>query len=91
MSSFDGELVVEPGNTLGHNETKTSLIALLRPVVRERRAGTVISSQVYDFNGDALGPDISLFGPGKQSRVEGTSRHGQRLRLDAIVCGRRRP
>ena len=65
-----GELVPEPGNTLQHNETKTSLIALLRPIVLERRAGTIISSQAFDFKGDALGPDISFFRPDKRPLVD---------------------
>jgi Uma2 family endonuclease len=34
--------------------------------VRERRLGTVLAEQEYDFGGNAHGPDISFFSPAKE-------------------------
>ena len=66
----DGELVPVSGNTFDHNSTRDLLIELLRPVVRERDLGTVISEQEYDFDGNAHGPDISFFRAEKTEMVE---------------------
>ncbi len=62
----DGELVEMSGNTAYHNTIKIILLALLLPIIRERRLGTLFSEQEYDFNGNAHGPDLSFFGPAKQ-------------------------
>lgn len=61
----DGELVDVSGNTGYHHSLRDFLIVLLRPLVRERRLGMVISEQHFDFDGNAHGPDVSFFGPEK--------------------------
>jgi len=62
----DGELIDVSGNTPNHNSIRDLLIALLLLFVRERRLGTVIGEQEYDFDGNAHGPDVSFFGLEKQ-------------------------
>jgi Uma2 family endonuclease len=66
----DGELIDVSGNTPLHNIIRDLLIALLLPFVHERRLGTVIGEQEYDFNGNAHGPDISFFGLEKQPLLQ---------------------
>jgi Uma2 family endonuclease len=62
----DGELVDVSGNTLRHNWLRDLLIALLWPIIKERKLGHVVAEQEYDFSGNAHGPDVSFFGPAKQ-------------------------
>jgi Uma2 family endonuclease len=62
----EGELVPMSGNTLRHNAIRDLLIFLLLPFVTERRLGTVVGEQEYDFDGNAHGPDVTFFGPAKQ-------------------------
>ncbi|MBZ5623384.1 MAG: Uma2 family endonuclease [Acidobacteriia bacterium] len=66
----DGELIDVSGNTPNHNSIRDLLIALLLLFVRERRLGTVIGEQEYDFNGNAHGPDVSFFGVEKQPLLQ---------------------
>jgi Uma2 family endonuclease len=66
----NGELIDVSGNTPAHNGIRDVLIACLYPFVRERRLGRVISEQEYDFGGNAHGPDVSFFGPGKEALVD---------------------
>ncbi|HLK18192.1 MAG TPA: Uma2 family endonuclease [Bryobacteraceae bacterium] len=62
----DGELVDVSGNTGGHNELRDLLIALLLPLVKQKKLGMVIAEQEYDFGGNAHGPDVSFFESRKQ-------------------------
>jgi Uma2 family endonuclease len=66
----DGELVDVSGNTPVHNNLRDYLIELLRPFARDRRIGSVISEQEYDFEGNAHGPDISFFGSAKRGLLD---------------------
>jgi len=66
----DGELVEVSLNNLEHNSMRDLLIEIARPFVRERRLGTVVSEQGYDFAGNVHAPDISYFGVAKQSSAE---------------------
>lgn len=66
----NGELVPEPGRTARHNLTLVEVIVLLESFVREHRLGQTILGQAFDFGGDALGPDVSFFGPAKSALVE---------------------
>jgi Uma2 family endonuclease len=66
----DGELVDVSGNTAYHNVIKMLLIGLLLPLIRDRRLGTLLTEQEYDFDGNAHGPDVSFFGPEKRPLVE---------------------
>jgi len=59
---IDGELVDVSGNTGEHNDLRDLIISLLRPFVRGRQLGRVMSEQEYDFRGNAHGPDVSFFG-----------------------------
>jgi Uma2 family endonuclease len=61
----DGELVDVSGNTLGHNQLRDLLIAMLLFYVKEHKLGRVVGEQEYDFDGNAHGPDVTFFGPGK--------------------------
>jgi Uma2 family endonuclease len=70
----DGALIDVSGNTPNHNAIRDLLITLLRPFVRERRLGRVISEQEYDFNGNAHGPDVSFFGLEKRELLQGNKR-----------------
>ena len=62
----DGELVEEPGKNPQHNLFRGLLMVLLGPYVREHRLGLVISSQAYDFDGDAYGPDVTFISESKR-------------------------
>lgn len=66
----DGELVEMSGNTPFHNSIKILLITLLHSFVCERRLGTLLTEQEYDFNGNAHGPDVSFFGPAKRAQLD---------------------
>jgi Uma2 family endonuclease len=70
----DGDLVDVSGNTGYHHSLRDFLIVLLLPFVRERRLGTVISEQLFDFDGNAHGPDVSFFGLEKQPLTEPNKR-----------------
>ena len=62
----DGVLIDVSGNNLKHNSCRDYLVEILRPWVRERGLGFVVSEQEYDFLGNAHGPDVSFFGPAKR-------------------------
>jgi Uma2 family endonuclease len=70
----DGELVEMSGNTLYHNAIKMLLIALLLPIVRERRLGTLVSEQEFDFGGNAHAPDLSFFVSAKEALADSAKR-----------------
>jgi len=61
----DGELVDVSGNTLGHNQLRDLLIAMLLFYVKEHKLGRIVGEQEYDFGGNAHGPDVSFFVPEK--------------------------
>ena len=61
----DGELVDVSGNTGYHNELRDFLIELLRPHVRKRKLGKIISEQEFDFAGNAHGPDVAFISSAK--------------------------
>ncbi len=67
----EGDLVPVPGNTLDHNRVQGLLHSRLFPLMGD---GMVVSEQEYDFAGNAHGPDLSYFGPGKKALAEGTRR-----------------
>lgn len=62
----EGELVDVSGNTMDHNALRELLSRILGAFVSERRLGTVLSEQEYDFGGNAHGPDLSFFTPAKR-------------------------
>jgi Uma2 family endonuclease len=66
----DGKLVDVSGNTLIHNRLRDYLISLLREFVRQNGLGEVVSEQEFDFGGNAHGPDVAFYGPGKVSLCE---------------------
>jgi Uma2 family endonuclease len=70
----DGELVDVSGNTGNHNSLRDLLVAMLRPLVRERKLGKIISEQEYDFDGNAHGPDVTLIGSSKLDLFDGKRR-----------------
>jgi Uma2 family endonuclease len=70
----DGELVDVSGNNLEHNSIQLWLAAGLLRAATERRLGTVVTEQEYNFDGNAHGPDISFFGLEKQPLVERSKR-----------------
>ena len=61
----DGELIDVSGNTPRHNIIRDRLTSRLMAWAEARAAGMVIAEQEYDFLGNAHGPDVSFFGPGK--------------------------
>lgn len=71
---IDGELVAASGKYADELSIRGLLFVLLYPFVRERRLGTVVSGQAYDFSGDALGPDVSFFGAAKHPLAERSKR-----------------
>ena len=75
------------GNTAYHNTIKIILLALLLPIIRERRLGTLFSEQEYDFNGNAHGPDLSFFGPaaGAKQGLLDLSKRVQRFVPDLAI------
>jgi Uma2 family endonuclease len=70
----DGELVDVSGNTGNHNALRDLLIAMLLFYVNEHQLGRVLSEQEYNFDGNAHGPDVSLFGPEKLRLYNGSLR-----------------
>jgi len=80
----NGELVDVSGNTLEHNFIKGFLFTQLWLVVRERRVGTVLAEQEYDFGGNAHGPDVSFFGTAKQP-LEDPKKRVQRFVPDLAI------
>ena len=80
----DGELVDVSGNTPKHNAIRDLLIALLLPLVRERRLGRVFAEQEYDFEGNAHGPDVTFFGAAKEHLLD-LERRVQRFVPDLAV------
>jgi Uma2 family endonuclease len=57
---IDGELVDVSGNTADHNSLRDFLIVLLRPYVKERKLGKVISEQDFEFDDNVHAPDVSF-------------------------------
>jgi Uma2 family endonuclease len=70
----DGELVDVSGDTPNHHSLRDELITMLLPYVTKHKLGSVICGQDYDFGGNALGPDLSFFGPEKLKLCEGNLR-----------------
>src|SRR5215472_2519594 len=70
----DGELVDVSDRTAYHNMLRDLLLVLLAPVARERKLGTIICGQAFDFDGNAHGPDVSLIGAAKLHLIEGERR-----------------
>jgi Uma2 family endonuclease len=66
----DGELIDVSGNTPLHNILRDRLLARLMAWVEAQAAGLVIAEQEYDFLGNAHGPDVSFFGPDKQTLLD---------------------
>jgi Uma2 family endonuclease len=81
---IDGELVAVSGNSLNHNSLRDLLIAMLYPIVRERKLGTVVAEQEYDFDGNAHGPDVTFFGQAKQALAD-LSKRVQRFVPDLAI------
>ena len=75
----DGELVDVSGNSLNHNGLRDLLVELLRPYVRERKLGRIVSEQEFEFEENAHGPDVSFFGREKMKLEDG------RLRVQRFV------
>jgi Uma2 family endonuclease len=75
----DGELVDVSGNTGDHNGLRDLLIAMLLPFVKQKKLGTVISEQEYDFDGNAHGPDVSFF------RLKKRKFYDSKLRVQTFV------
>ena len=71
---IDGELVPVSGNTPKHNLVFGLLFTRLWLFVREKRIGTVLAEQEYDFKGNAHGPDISFLTPVKQDLIDADKR-----------------
>jgi Uma2 family endonuclease len=80
----DGKLVDVSGNTLGHNLLRDLLIRMLSLHVTERKLGTVVGEQEYDFGGNAHGPDVTFFTSQKEGLCE-TSRRVQRFVPDLAI------
>jgi Uma2 family endonuclease len=66
----DGELIDVSGNTPLHNKIRDRLLSRLMAWAEAQAAGEVIAEQEYDFLGNAHGPDVSFFGPEKQSLLD---------------------
>ena len=66
----DGELIDVSGNTARHNIVRDRLLSRLLVWAEANAAGDVIAEQEYDFLGNAHGPDVSFFGPEKQSLLD---------------------
>ena len=75
----NGELVDVSGNIDDHNSLRDALVELFRPYVRLHGLGRIIAEQEFDFDGDAHGPDVSLYGPSKAALRDG------RLRVQRFV------
>jgi Uma2 family endonuclease len=66
----DGELIGVSGNTPLHNIVRDRLLSHLMAWAEAQAAGMVIAEQEYDFLGNAHGPDVSFFGPEKQTLLD---------------------
>ena len=66
----DGELIDVSGNTARHNIVRDRLLSNLMAWAEAQAAGMVIAEQEYDFLGNAHGPDVSFFGPEKQTLLD---------------------
>jgi Uma2 family endonuclease len=80
----DGKLVDVSGNTLIHNRLRDAFISLLRDYVKKNGLGEIVSEQEFDFGGNAHGPDVSFFGPGKLTLCE-AKRRVQRFVPDLAI------
>jgi len=80
----DGKLVDVSGNTLIHNRLRDAFISLLRDYVKKNGLGEIVSEQEFDFGGNAYGPDVSFFGPGKLPLCE-AMRRVQRFVPDVAI------
>jgi Uma2 family endonuclease len=69
-----GELVDVSGNSHEHVILRDALFALLWLHVLSNRLGRVCVEQEYAFGENAHGPDISFFGPDKESLTEDSRR-----------------
>src|SRR5260370_38883996 len=70
----NGQLVDVSGDTAGHHLLRDFLLVLLLPFVRERKLGTIICGQGYDFDGNAHAPDVSFIGAAKLHLIDGKRR-----------------
>jgi Uma2 family endonuclease len=66
----DGELIDVSGNTPAHIMLRDYLVELLRPYVRARSLGQILSEQEYRFGSNAHGPDVSLIDPEKKAALD---------------------
>jgi Uma2 family endonuclease len=70
----NGQLVDVSGDTAGHHLLRDFLLVLLLPFVRERKLGTIICGQGFDFDGNAHAPDVSFIGAAKLHLIDGKRR-----------------
>jgi Uma2 family endonuclease len=70
----DGKLVDVSGDIANHHSLRDELIMMLLPYVTKHELGRVVCGQDYDFGGNALGPDLSFFGPEKLTLCQGNLR-----------------
>ena len=70
----NGELVDVSGNIGNHILLRDLLTAMLLFYVREHKHGRVLSEQEYDFEENALGPDVTFFGSEKAELFDGKLR-----------------
>src|ERR1700685_584041 len=70
----DGKLVDVSGDIANHHSLRDELIMMLLPYVTKHELGRVVCGQDYDFGGNALGPDLSFFGPEKLKLCQGNLR-----------------
>jgi Uma2 family endonuclease len=80
----DGELVDVSGNTAYHNLLRDFVNELLRPYVRDRKLGRIISEQEFDFDGNAYGPDVAFIGASKVDLLD-RKRRVQRFVPDLAI------
>ncbi len=80
----DGELVDVSGDTAGHHLLRDLLLMLLLPFVEERKLGTIICGQHFDFDGNVHGPDVSFIGAAKLHLIE-RKRRVQRFVPDLTI------
>src|SRR5258708_39337022 len=59
----NGQLVDVSGDTAGHHLLRDFLLVLLLPFVRERKLGTIICGQGFDFDGNSFDSDVSFSDP----------------------------
>jgi Uma2 family endonuclease len=70
----NGELVYVGSNTPDHNLLRDGTSLRMRPFVREKHLGVVITEQEYDFLGNAHGPDVSFFSNEKRALIQRNKR-----------------